>query len=211
MTQTTNWPTRQEWETRERNTAQWMIETGDSQQENDWPSFTREEQAEVADLLPTVVKQIRKACSQVERAARAQSPTAAELYGRKAPRFATMAEVEAWMAPVEALEGDDKAAHELLVTMRYIRSQVSGMTGYRPDPLDTSVHFRNWPADFPRPSSPEIDRMTALVDQASHRHRERNRDQGRRRLEALNAPDAWQKELDRRADIEDYFRRGPIR
>ena len=208
MTYIPNWPSREEWEAQVRGIAAWMIETGLSHFdfEGGGPSFTNEESDEVAALLPVAVRQIRKVCGQVERAARLQSPTAAALRTRSNPRSAD--EVDAWLAPIDALQGDDKAAWDLLVTMRDIRCGLSSMHANRVDSI--GVTRAHWPEGYARPSSPEIDRINALVTQAEERHREANREHGRRQLAEVNAPDAWERELERRAEIEDYFRRGGI-
>ena len=206
MTFTPAWPTREEWEARERGTAEWMIETGRSHFEGDGPSLTAEERAEAAALLPVVVMQVRTACGRVERAARLQSPTAAALRARKAPRCGS--EVGAWLAPIEALEGRDREAWDLLERMRDIRGRLS-----RTSPMDVAhleARLGRWPAGYERPSSPDLDRIRELAAGAAERHRERNREEGRRRLAAINAADAWDVELNRRAKIEDYFRRGPV-
>ena len=208
MTYTPTWPSREQWESRERGTAEWMIETGRSHYEGGGPSLTSEEHDEVAVLLPVVVKQIRTACGRVERAARLQSPTAAELRAQKTPRITSVGDVAAWLAPIDALEGRDREAWELLEKMRDIRRGVS-----RTGPTDVArleARLGRWPAGYARPTSPDIDRIRELAAGAAERHRERNREEGRRRLAAINAADAWDIELTRRAKLEAYFRRGPV-
>ena len=208
MTFTPAWPSREEWEARERGTAAWMIETGRSHFEGDCPSFTAEEHAEAATLLPAAVAEIRRACGRVERAARLQSPTAAALRARKTPQITSVDDVAAWLAPIEALEGRDREAWDLLERMRDIRGRLS-----RTSPMDVAhleARLGRWPAGYERPSSPDLDRLTELAAGAAERHRERNREEGRRRLAAINAAGAWDVELNRRAKLEDYFRRGPV-
>lgn len=209
MTYVPNWPTREKWEADERSIAQWMIETGGAQGDDDI-TFTREEREEADALGPVAVKQFRAACGQVERAARKQSPTAAGLYDRRVPRFESIEAVEAWQAPVEALEGVDEAAFHLLVTMRDIRGTVKRMTRSYLEPYEITVEFKAWPEGFDHPASPEITRLSELVRQADERRAESNRATGRARLAAINAPDAWDKELERRAELEAYFRDGPL-
>lgn len=92
--------------------------------------------------------------------------------------------------------------------MRDVRYGLSNRTAHRV--VAIGGEFWRWPEGYARPSSPEIDRINALVTQAEERHREANREHGRRQLAEVNAPDAWERELERRAEIENYFRRGGI-
>lgn len=207
MTYIPNWPTREEWETRERTRAQEMIEA-DIHCLYRWdirPQLTDEEAAERSGLWAVIVKQIRKACGQVERATRIQYPVVAELFSRKIPAFDHDAH-RALRTSVEALRGDDEAAYILLWTMRCIRDDLSFSEKYGCHRID----FHRWPDDIDHPASPEATRYNEMWDHAEKRHVENHRDEGRQLLAEINAPDAWDKELKRRALVEERIRNGPV-
>lgn len=209
-----DWPGRQDWEADARGIAQWMVDTGHAQG-GDETTFTVAERDEAEALAKVVVKQFRAACGRVERATRAQHPGVAQLFDRRVAKFASVEDVEAWQAPIEALAGAERDAFDLLVTMRDIRASVKRMTRSHLTPYEIRVKFNSqhpphWPKECDHPASPEITRLAELVSRADRRRAECNRQRGREMLAALEAPDAWEKELARRAEVEAYFRNGPI-
>jgi hypothetical protein len=69
---------------------------------------------------------------------------------------------------------------------------------------------RRWPTRHALPTSLEIERLRALNDQALDRWYEKNREMGRHILADLDSGVRWQRELEHRARMEEYFARGPI-
>jgi hypothetical protein len=203
-----DWPSREDWEAESRRIAEWMVETGAAQGDDDM-SFTAEDREAAEALAAVAVKQIRKACGEVERVLRAASPAAAAAADPKRWDYRTTEGYREWDAAVDALEGGDRDAYDGLQRMRDFRCQVKRMTSSYLTPYDIAVKFR-WPSGFDHPASPEITRLAELVDGADERRAEGNREIGRRRLAALDAPDAWEEELKRREEIEAWFRDGPI-
>jgi hypothetical protein len=69
---------------------------------------------------------------------------------------------------------------------------------------------RRWPTRHPLPAAPEVERLRALNDEAVGRWFEENREMGRLILADLDSGVRWQRELEHRARLEEWFARGPI-
>lgn len=221
------WPTREEFEADWRRRAEYAVEDGGCPWPVDWPDgvphFNAEERAEVETLAPVIVKLIRRECGRVERRLRADHPDIAALARGvhpdepDNPRWTRQPDYESYermadrfSAAIDALTGDAAAAYHTLMRLDHLRRRLSKDRYYSPfDYPDDRYPWQPWPQGYEEPSSPELDRLYAITDAAIRRDQDKWRAEGRRMLDDLDSGAAWQTELERRADVDEYLRNGP--
>jgi hypothetical protein len=238
-TNTRTWPTREQWEADERRHAEYTIEYGINSWDfgSTRAVFTIVEQDEVEALAPEAIKTIRRACSRIERdlrqthpdaAALARGPQEANLEERRATpgacraNYPTAADTDRWYDAVDALTGTDRDAYDVLRYLSHVRIDLRRYPFDDPrPPRGCAIHVngtdpftwdweRSWPPRYALPTSPEIERLRELNDQAVERWHESNREMGRHILADLDSGVRWQRELEHRAKVEEYFRNGPV-
>jgi hypothetical protein len=180
-------------------------------------------------LAPEVIKTIRRSCSRIERQLRQQHPQAAALArgpeekdlqerrkitGACHANHITAADIDRWQAAVETLTGEARRSYDDLVCLKDIRRSLQRNRGWRDEfdePTACQWEFDTiWPRGYDRPTSPELDRLRALNHQAVERFHAHYREWGRGILADLDSGVRWQRELKRRAELEEYFRNGPV-
>jgi hypothetical protein len=189
--------TREEFDTRQRERAQEMIDTGCNHHHlgDRGRSFTSAERDEIDQLRPDAIKTVRAACGVIERDLRQRFPdVAALLRPHKGPW--TQGELDHLWEASEALTGTDRDAYNDLLHLRDIRHHAAKNSYH--DDFVLSLD-QDWPTRYERPTSPALEQLFTLYDQAEQRWKDDNRDHGRKWLARIESGEAWQQELENRA------------
>lgn len=226
MTDTRTWPTREEWEANERARAEWTIEHGEDRWDYEGKDdlwWSDDERAEVKRLAPIVIAMIRRTASRVERAIRCEHPQAGVLARGITGRPITLEALHRHQAAVDALDDANRSALDALWALEDIRRDLHTSRGTarcaaNPDrfecPTERDVcgwtFERRWPDGYDQPQSAELDRLRELNHRAVERSRAKYREMGRRILADLDSGVRWQRELERRAQVDEYFRNGLV-
>lgn len=212
------WPSREEWETDQRAYAEELIEFGFHRREElSEPSYTRDEKLEIQeDLAPGIIAVFRRAFGRIERELRGRYPAVVPLVR---PKHLTYDEA---LAAENALTADERTALATLLWVRDMRTELSLRSCAFDAPLSPlgwtinadvqprRLFVADWPKPFEPPSSPELDRLHALSDQAFERHRNQIRDFGRKILADLDSGTAWAGQLKHMASCDEWRRTGPV-
>jgi hypothetical protein len=219
MTTTHTWPTREKWEAEQRRYAESVIEVGDDYwNELDCPQWSDDERTEIEHLAPVVIAMIRRTVGRIERQLRREHPQAGILARGITERPITMEAIDRHRAAIDALAGDERKAFWTLDRLGDVRTRLHHQRAVyhgNPDlfecPTERPWEFeRIWPDGHDAPASPELDRLREMNTAAVERWHEGNRAMARRWLDDLSSGAAWQHELERRAQVEEYLRNGPV-
>jgi hypothetical protein len=199
MTKTISWPTRQEYEAQRRAHAEHLIKHGEGYADEHNPTYTDAESTEIERMAPVIIKTIRRECGRIERPLRREYPEVIWLLNPGVDRYLS-GEYDAAEA---ALTAQARAAYNTLRELRDIRSEL------REDAEDPIIgDYR--PLCFDRFTSPEIDRLRVIRQDALNRYHARERERGRNLLAAIESGEEWEDQLLHRASVDAYFARGPV-
>jgi hypothetical protein len=203
MSYTPTWSSREKFEADRRAHAEHMIEHGVGYADEDVERFTDDERAEAERLTPGAIKAVRRECGRIERPLRRAHPEVIWLLHPGVDRYLS-GEYDAAMA---ALSPEALAALDVLVMVRDIRH---GISGRHVDPLGYFSWGWEWPTGYQPTEIPEVDRLRAIKAVELTRRRAATCEDGRRLLADLDSGAAWEREVERRADVDEYFRNGPV-
>lgn len=193
-------PTRDQWETRERNRIKHAMDTGTDTYLLAGRAVTDAETEWADRYLPDLVKAIRRECGRVERGLRRQFPAAWGLLN-------THRSMSDYRQAENALTNDEREAFLKLVRMDRIRNEIRAPRGtgiYEFDLRERAATALDWLRD--EHTSAEIDHLRDLDDKAQQHMQEIVRERARECLALVDSGQAWENELDRRAKLRGAYR-----
>jgi hypothetical protein len=192
------WPTREEFEAERRAHAEHLIEHGEGYADEHNPTYTAAEADEIERMAPVIIKTIRRECGRIERPLRREYPEVIWLLNPGVDRYLS-GEYDTAEA---ALTAPARSAYNTLWELRDIRSTL------REDAENPIIS--EYGLSFDRFTSPEIDRLRIIRQDALDRYHDRERQRGHNLLAAIESGQEWEDQLKHRASVDAYFARGPV-